>query len=65
MEHRKVGDLLYYFLIGHLMKFYFLNLFFMKFLIVVVSIEFYNKAVIEFVNDDNFVFLPIFNLFFF
>lgn len=65
MEHRKVGDLLYYFLIDHLMKFYFLNLFFMKCLIVIVSIGFYNKAVIEFVNDDNFVFLPIFNLFFF
>lgn len=37
----------------------------MKCLIVIVSIGFYNKAVIEFVNDDNFVFLPIFNLFFF
>ena len=51
MEHRKVGDLLYYFLIDHLMKFYFLNLFFMKCLIVIVSIGFYNKAVIEFVNE--------------
>ena len=64
MEHRKVGDLLYYFLISHLMKFCFFNLFFMRFLIVIVSIGFYNKAVTEFVNDDNFVFLPIFNLFF-
>ena len=46
------------------MKFCFFNLFFMRFLIVIVSIGFYNKAVIEFVNDDNFVFLPIFNVFF-
>lgn len=46
------------------MKFLFFKFVFYEILIIIVSIEFY-KAVIEFVNDDNFVFLPIFNLFFF